>query len=54
MLKKHETATTKAKTRQEIAAEFRISYSTFRRKLKVWNIKLPAGLLYGVGTENSS
>ncbi|MEM9885011.1 MAG: hypothetical protein AAF849_03900 [Bacteroidota bacterium] len=36
----------KAKTRQEIATELGISYSTFRRKIKEWGIELPTGLLY--------
>jgi hypothetical protein len=33
------------KTRQQIAAEYDISYPTFWRKMKSFSIKLPGGLL---------
>lgn len=34
-----------AKTRQQIAEEYEISYPTFWRKIKLVGLKLPGGLL---------
>jgi len=36
----------KAKTRQEMAAEYKISVNTFKKVLKLANITLPKGLIF--------